>query len=513
MDPTEQHEPNADPTWLHRQWDRVRHLWARDVVIGQVGEGATNVVIGKNNIQINVGGRNLTLPIYAIAAALSLILALLLYPLVEPIWWPSQMTGPFRIAIANFGEQNSRGQVQPSERGTVLSNWFTDNLVSEMSRADLAMGDALEIWQDARLDSEKNLTFGMMRGDTVEEREASARRLAQRIAAHMVIYGVVVPSDNGPRLDLEFYVAPLVDDETASIVGPHRLGRPLGLPAAFDTDDPAANAAVTARLQVRTRAFFWLTRGLTQEILGQNEAALATFRAAADALTDWRDEDGKEILYFFIGREELFLGNLTAAAENLRRALDLNPTYTRAQIALGSTFLKSARAVPPAERLRDPSLLLQALDAHLHGLELAAQEGDLLLINLANLALAKSYRLLGETYYAQQNVEQAQRFFALTREKVEQVAAPLIALRQFRLAAQAYEAAGAANLQEGVMLQTSGDPAVVRQRLQAAVTAYAACIDQNQQVFDKFLENEVVDAGCRTYHDEAATRLAQLGEK
>ncbi len=512
MIPQEQQPPETEPAWLQRQWQRVRHLWARDVIIGQVGEGATNVVIGKNNVQINVGGRNLTLPIYAIAAALLVILSFLVYPFVEPIWWPSQMTGPFRIAIAHFGDENTHGQIRSSERGAVLSKWFTDNLVAEMQRAGSDMGETLEIWQDDRAEIEKNVTFGIMRGGTAAEQEGEAQQLAERIAAHMVIYGNITSSEAGPRLDLEFYLAPLVDDETGSIVGPHRLGRPLGLPATFDTADPNANAAVAARLKVRTDAFVWLTRGLTQEILGQNEAALAIFQEAADALTDWQDEDGKEILYFFIGREALFLNNFTEAERNLRRALELNPAYTRAQVALGSTLLKQARSVPPTERLDEPSLLLQALDAHLHGLELAAQEGDPLLINLANLALAKSYRLLGETYYAQQNVAQARQFFALTREKVDPIAASLIEMRQYRLAAQAYEAAGAANLQEAVMGQPAGDVAATRQLLQAALTAYQACIDQNQQIFDEFLQTTVVDAGCRTYHDAAATRLAQLGE-
>ncbi len=507
----EQPPPASEPAWLQQQWQRVRRLWARDVIIGQVGEGATNVVIGKNNVQINVGGRNLTLPIYAIAAALLLILSLLVYPFVEPIWWPSQMTGPFRIAIAHFGEANAQGQIQATERGAVLSQWFTDNLVAEMQSAGNDMGQTLEIWQDDRSAHEKNVRFGIMRGETAAERETAAARLADRIAAHMVIYGNIVQSESGSRLELAFYLAPLVDDETASIVGPHRLGRPLGLPTAFDTGDPNANAAVSARLRVRTSAFFWLTRGLTQEILGNHEAALAIFRQAEAALTEWRADDGKEILYFFIGREELFLNNFTEAEANLRYALELNPTYTRAQIGLGSTLLKGARTVAPTARLQPPSLLLQALDAYLHGLELAAQEGEPLLIHLANLALAKNYRLLGETYYVLQEPAQAQRFFSLTREKVEQVAEPLIAMRQYRLAAQAYEAAGAANLQEGVMVLNLGEQAEARRLLNAALTAYDACIAQGEQIFDEFLETTVIEAGCRKFHGEAETRLAALG--
>ena len=161
----DQHEPppTKSNAWLQQQWQRVRGLWARDIVIGQVGEGATNVVIGKNNVQINVGGRNLSLPIYAIAGALLVILGLLLYPLVEPIWWPTQMTGTYRIAIANFGEIETSGSVRTTARGQAVSKWFFDNLFAEYNTAtnlpNLDVARTIEIWHDLRSDIDKNSVY------------------------------------------------------------------------------------------------------------------------------------------------------------------------------------------------------------------------------------------------------------------------------------------------------------------------------------------------------------------
>jgi hypothetical protein len=40
------------PSWIVHTWERLRGLFWRDVVVGQLGESAQNVVIGKNIIQI-----------------------------------------------------------------------------------------------------------------------------------------------------------------------------------------------------------------------------------------------------------------------------------------------------------------------------------------------------------------------------------------------------------------------------------------------------------------------------
>lgn len=514
MDQSDRDPSDHNPSWLQRQWERVRHFTARDVIIGQVGDGATNVIIGKNNVQINVGDHNLTLPVYAIALALLVILGVLLYPLVEPVWWPSQMTGTYRIAVANFGEVDSRERLQATERGRVVSKWFFDNLSGEYASTtmDVAQDVAktIQIWHDLDPTSDKNVTFGVMRGKNATEREAAAAALANRIKAHMVIYGNLVTDEQGfPQLDLAFYLAPTVNDETAAIVGPHRLSKPLDLPATFTIDNPDANTSVASLLQVRTEAFFWLTVALTLDIQGRSAESLAVLRHAETVLTDWREEDGKEILYFFIGREELFLDNMEEAEAQFQHALALNPTYARAQIGLGSARLKQARGVPPAERLQAHSRLLQAVDDHLHGLELAALEGDPLVINLANLALAKSYRLLGETYYHLDQLAEAQQFFALTREKVAPLLAPLQAAGQIRLLAQAYEVQGAAYLQEADLLRQS-DPAQARGLLAAAADAYAACIAQGRQIVDQVLTNEVIGEGCQRYAEITATVLEEL---
>lgn len=504
--------PEPEQNWLQQQWQRVRQLYNRDVVIGQVGEGATNVIIGKNNVQFNVAGRNLTLPVYVIATVLLIFLGVLLFRLVvEPIWWPSQMTGTYRIAIANFGELNDNGRVRATAQGRAMSKWFFDNLFNEYETSTIDVAQTIEIWHDLRPDIDKNVRFGIMRGDTAAKREEAAAALASRIGAHMVVYGNLVNDEQGlPRLDLAFYLSPRVNDETNAIVGPHRLSKPLALPATFDIDSPDASTSVSRLLKVRTDAFFWLTVGLTLAIEGRSEEALNIFRVAETELADWREEDGKEILYFFIGREELLLGNVEQAEAEFRRALAINPSYARAHVGLGSALLRQARQIPPTKRLESPDpLLTQALDVYLTALTLAAEQGELLVIDVANLALAKGYRLLGETYFHLAAWPEARQFFALTREKVDQVIPSLTAASQFRLVAQAHETMGAAYLQEGVLALEQNDTATARTLLEGAQQAYTLCIAQGRQIIDDVLNEQIVQR-CEQYTATAVDYLDQI---
>lgn len=89
-----------------------------------------------------------------------------------------------------------------------------------------------------------------MRGDTPDARRESAARLAEEVNAHVVIYDDLVPDGESQGLDLEFYLSPHVNDETASIIGPHRLGKPIPLPLPFDTDSPEANIVVSEKILV-----------------------------------------------------------------------------------------------------------------------------------------------------------------------------------------------------------------------------------------------------------------------
>jgi tetratricopeptide (TPR) repeat protein len=501
-----------DQNWIRRQIQRVRNIRRRDVVIAQIGPGARNIVVGTRNVQINIGDRNLTAPVLLIPLLLLVIVGFLVYPLAEPIWNPAQMTGQFRIAVAEFGEMERDGTVRPADSGRVLSRWLFEALHDEYQQnADMELAGAIEIWHDSQSDTEQNFKFGVMRGDTPGARRESAAKLADKVNAHMVIYGNLVPDGESQGLDLEFYLSPQVNDETASIIGPHRLGKPIPLPLPFDTDSPEANIVIGEKIAVRGDALFWLTMGLTQQVLGRSEDALATLRRAELELEDWPENDGKEILYFFIGREELFLEQADDAEASFRKALEIEPNYARAQVALGSTHRRRAQTVKPEERLGEPKYVEQALDNHSRGLELALATEDSMIEAVARIALAKSYGLLGETHYFLDDYDEANRFFDLAVAEVEQ-AIPLLAdTRQHRLLAQAYEAQGAAYLQQGDILRRGQDIEESRARFELAKAAYQQCIEQGDEAFfDEILHEKVIEQGCQRNYDVATEYVQKL---
>ncbi len=104
-------EGNRGRNGLQRQLDQWRHGSRGDVIAGQVGEGAKNVVVGKNIIQIGT----IKVPIWfamLLLGCLFMITGAITYPTVEP-WLPRlrqfAQEGPNEtlIVIATFHSTNS----------------------------------------------------------------------------------------------------------------------------------------------------------------------------------------------------------------------------------------------------------------------------------------------------------------------------------------------------------------------------------------------------------------------
>jgi tetratricopeptide (TPR) repeat protein len=281
----------------------------------------------------------------------------------------------------------------------------------------------------------------------------------------------------------------------------------------FDTSDPVTNVAVGERLKARSDALFWLTIGLTHQLLGRSEDALQTFLRAEQELADWRDSDGKEILDFFTGREQFFLSQIDEAEESFRRALLIDPNYGRAQVALGSIYQQRAEDVAPQERLEEPRHVESAVDHHRKGLDLALATEDPLLEAVARVALAKSYRLLGETYDFLDDMEEAHRLYDLVIAEVDKATTLLDDTVQYRILAQAFETQGAAYLQQGLALSSQQQTEESRASLEMARTAYQHCIDQGDKApFDEILQEHVIGQNCRRLFDRTVEFLQGLEE-
>jgi len=529
--PTNEEQPRENnPSWLARQWQRLRgDRRDGDTILAQVGEDARGVAVGKNIIQIG----SMRIPIWLVVliavgvvtgAGVAVVNAVSTRgelrdirgvvlaptptptstPTATPTPTPAPMTGAFNIAVADFGQEDSAGRVQPSEQGRVLSQWVFESLRTQYEQIGDSFDLGVEIWHDSAVIPQKNVTFGVMAGDTPRARADSAAALAQTVRADMVIYGQVATSNEPAGLVLEFYVSPHLR-ETNTIVGRHGLGRPI--PVSLQLDNPLARIDTNETLQTRMAALFRLTVGLTYDLLGRSQEALETLRAAEIELTGWQDEDGKEILYFFIGRELLFLEQDEEAEEAFNTALRINPDYARAHIGLGSVYLWRAQRVAPAERLQEPNDLQRALDAYETGRQLAAQSAEPLVVLIARLALASAHRVQGETYNfiadATDNgtdngdvYEQARAAFEAAIAELESLLAPLAEANQHRYLALAYQNLGAAHLQQADTVLRQGEPTRRTELLEQARLSFTECMAQAETApFDAILRDRIAGSG------------------
>jgi hypothetical protein len=452
------------------------------------------------------------LPIPAVAAAVTLffLLAIALAAGAFLLRRPATMTGRFNVAVAEMGQMDAAGVMHRTEAGQLVSKWIFDELTAANARYE--GGSRVELWHDSLPITEKRVSLGMIAGRTPEERAKAAAALTDRVHADVMIYGHLPPAGDAAQFVLEFYVTPRVRAEADATIGRYQLGDPIPMPAPFDPRDTLAKEALASRVIGQANGLFWLLLGLREDLLGRPEAALAIFQQAQTEATDWRERgEGKEILYFFIAREALLLKRYPEAEAAGRRALASNPDYARAQIVLGSIYLRQAQDLPVATRLAEPSDLERAVQAYQAGLDLARQGGDSLLGAIARLALALAYRLQGETYYALDREAEANERFEQAVGEIGAVLRPLTDAGQVRLAAQAYAALGATAMQRAQMAELRGDLAAAIPLYRDARAAFASCIGRGTRApEDDILQSQVIAGSCQPMDKAAGDILRKL---
>ncbi len=536
-------------SWLRRQWANLRGGRWRDVIIANIGDDAENIAVGKNIFQINVGGHNITPYLLVIMLAVLVLVGYFFYPSVEPLWNPSKMSGTNSIAIANFGLVKPDGSIGRSDFGEILSELVFDQLREEYAQIegeDVFDGN-VSIWHDKQTHEKKNVRFGVIEGRTPEERSEAADRLARRIDADMVIYGNLTDQEDPEGLVLEFYYrSPTISREPDAVVGNHRLGRPV--PAGFSlyAIDPAtAKSIATEPLADRTSAIFYLTLGLTQGLANNHEQALATFQRAEVELTEWKDEDGKAVLYYFMGRSALLARRHDVAITALEDALALNPDYVNALITLGAVYIDKAqlffvrdRELPPeiadcipasgyehsSPTLEDAITDIETGLAYLGQAVLQAPETlTSPLKQMAQMTRAIGRNLRGQAAIFAGDMATAQQSVSAAQEDFDAVVEPFEKAEQPRYVAWTHLGNGAAHLLEGhlnvsaaVNAENAGDTEVAATERAAAVEAleqagahFEACIaaEGDKIVADQLFQKFILACGCEPYREQAQATL------
>ncbi len=271
--------------------------------------------------------------------------ALLIWFWALPTYWPSQMRGDFRIAIANFGSLTDAGAMERTELGDSISATIYENLRARNIpiRASSKFEPDVVFWHDSEGRGQKNVTFGSVQGATPEERTRGAKELAERVGADMVLYGWFDGRSSAARSDelhLEYYYAtPERSYEPSPTVGNLVFGSPIRPAVSYAINPEPARTDLRRQAARRAELLFWITQGMTKLILNQPEDALELLTEAEETLDDLEPEEGLDLLYLYQAQAaqtaRLFDAGLTA----VNKALDINPFYVNALILKGDLLM------------------------------------------------------------------------------------------------------------------------------------------------------------------------------
>lgn len=317
---------------------------------------------GSNILQLKIGTVNL--PVRTLFALLFVILGI-----AVAVWWvvtPSQMPpgqAAANVAIVQFGMEDANGQVTNSTQGTYLANWLNNRLNLELE--DMPTDVRPRFWYLAT-GFDPVALFHKQTTAPVHN-DADAKRVAQQVNAQIVIYGNLEPGQSTESFVPQFYVQQK-EGEADELSGSQQLGQPIPIPPQLNDEYLRQN------LQPIGRALVWFSRGLQNDLNGRYDLAYQVFKQGEANLTDWDKNQGKEVLYYFIGREALFLANcesdaglvfkpadggsavdlaLNAANDNFKTAQDIavsnGRTYARATFGLGQVAFQRAQRqfLPP----------------------------------------------------------------------------------------------------------------------------------------------------------------------
>ncbi len=448
-----------------------------------------------------------------LVSGLTLAVVLALVSCAYLIFVPARMDpkATLNIAVADIGMLNADGTVQSSPDGRLIRDWITSAL--EAGNRQQGASSRIAIWHDGLSWTQKRTRLVAPAGKTAQDRDKAAEALAHQIGADVIIYGHLTPDGDGATFVPEFHVSPRVRPEADETIGKYTFGDPIRIPANLSRSDSLAREAVARPVSDRATALFRLLQGLREDLLGQHDTALAVFQQTQADLTWWPDLGaGKEVLYYFLAREALFLkryGEAEAAAE---KATQINPTHPRSFVVLGGARLGRAMQLLPAEQLAPDSPLAGAEAAYTRAVDLAMTDSDRRMELIARVAFASARLVRGAAFYALDDPSQdaeASRWAEQAITELRPLLAALEEINQYRLLGQAYSYLGQAYFQEGNQAQRTGRTDEMRRAFTLAQDAFSSCVALGKVApEDQTLVVKVIQGICEPRLQDVQTVLA-----
>lgn len=237
------------------------------------------------------------------------------------VFFPEKMTGDFRVAVADFA---IIGNPPDANAGTELAEGVYLKLNESLS--EINKDFTVTVWSPDKV--------GKVEGDTPEDRALSAEKIAERIGADVLIYGLIDMTKPVWIITPEFYIASDNFYEAEEITGQHQIGEPFLL---IGQDEIARRIELTSKFDIRARAMSIITIGLAYYSLRDYSRAFEVFQTAEN-IPEWDDSQGKEVLYVLAGNSAAKAKKYDIAIIYLNKALTVNPDYGRPLLSLGNVY-------------------------------------------------------------------------------------------------------------------------------------------------------------------------------
>jgi tetratricopeptide (TPR) repeat protein len=505
--------PNPKPPLIQRVREALARLSGGDVIVANVGQGASDVVVGKNIVKIGtlvVPALPAMIALVALVVAVALGLWLYLVPATMP-------PGRFNVAVAEFAEVDTAGRAVETANSRLISRTLFNTIGGELGQLP-ADYQAL-VWHDSMTFLQKRARIGPIPGATPAERSAAACERAEKLNADMIVYGVIDSRESPAQLRMQFCVRNVTRDRDMGNLDELQKVDRLGGPLPIDLPLADVQSSVNPTLRVRTTLLAKLVVGLRYELSSNPNfqfslrQALAVFEntlSYLDAQGGGADaENGGDLVKYFIGREHflLFQDPATPAAERaehleharmaLERATELNPRYGRAWSALGTVYTQRAQGLPRPERLSTDDIS-RAIAAFQSAIASMQAPRDNAALAEAHLTLAMAYVLHADSslYLTPPNADQAEQALGQAEQQVDN-SSLLIEPAQNRLLGFAAMARGTIALERAQIRSRAGDGVGARVQFEQARDAYNQCIAAGKSdPGDQFLQRQIIAKTC-----------------
>lgn len=254
---------------------------------------------------------------------------------------PPVMRGTLNLAVADFDSADSRGGIDAKATAKTATDVAT--LIADR------LGEELRPLTELRFEVRPPAQFPRIRGATEADRAAQVQARADEIDADIVVYGTL--STDGLRTVLQprLYLADTIRADADELTGDHPWGTPLdkfGDPSS----EPLLADQLSQELSARTKALAAMTIGVWYYRANDAEAAERYLQVAAKT-PDWRDHEGKYVLFLFLGNTAERRGaqqqrqghrrtarqSFAAAVSYYQRALAIDHQYARAYYGIAET--------------------------------------------------------------------------------------------------------------------------------------------------------------------------------